>query len=152
MPVNTIQNVALQFSITQDATPLEFACQVIDATLTLPGPGSGTRIETACPEGAVVEAGTATNGSITGNVFVDTRDTGITWALATLYPTGAEFPYSLSFYVDLGNTIAIKFTGNAIVNTFNLPFSKPGKAKQPIDLGLITAVMARPTAVTRQAA
>lgn len=146
MPTNTIQSIALEFEITYNAQPLSFECQVIDCELTLPGVATGTATEVACPGGIVLEPGAAEAGSLTGNVFADTRDTGITWALAQLKKTGVEFPYSITYYADQANTIAVKFSGTAKVNSFRLPFSKPGYAKHPLDLSLATADMARPVA------
>lgn len=147
MAVISIPNIALLVSVTYLSTPLEFACQVIDAELTLPGASAGTRIETACPDGAVVEAGSASNGQLTGNVFADPSDTGITWALATLYQARGEFPYSITWWADLDETQAMKFDGDAVVNSFKLGWAKPGKGKHPLDLGLVTAVMSRPVPV-----
>lgn len=146
MPTNTIPNVSLKFEITYESQPLSFECQVVDVELTLPGVGTGSATETACPGGMVLEPGAPEAGSLTGNVFADTRDTGITWALAQLKKTGAEFPYSITYYADQDATVAVRFSGNAKVNSFKLPFSKPGYAKHPLDLALSTADMARPTA------
>lgn len=146
MPTNTTANVALTVEITFNAQPLAFECQVIDAELTLPGVGAGSGTEVACPGGIVLEPGATEPGSLTGNVFADSRDTGITWALAQLKKTGVEFPYSIVYYADQDNTIAVKFSGTAKVNSFRLPFSKPGMAKHPLDLALASADMARPTA------
>jgi len=146
MPTNVTPNIALEFEITYNGTPLAFECQVIDAELSLPGTAPGETTEVACPDGKVSEPGTAANGAITGNIFVDPTDTGITWALAELYQAGAEFAYTITYYPDAGATHAITFTGNAKVNSFRLPFAKPGNAKQPLDLVLITASIARPAA------
>ena len=146
MPTNVTRNIALEVEITYNAQPLTFECQVIDAELKLPGSQPGESVEVACPDGRVSEQGTTTNGALTGTIYVDPTDTGITWALATLYQGGTEFAYSITYYSDLANTSSIKFSGNAKVNTFTLPFSKPGNAQQPLDLALITAVMARPAA------
>ncbi len=140
----TVRNVALKFTIEFDGAPIEYQCQVIDATLTLPGITPGETVEVACPDGKVSEPGATSDGGLAGNVFVDPTATGITWALATLYQGGTEFLYSITYYADQANTHAIKFDGRARVNTFTLPFSKPGNARQPLDLKLITAVMGRP--------
>lgn len=144
MPVNVTKNVALEVQIEFNGQPLHFECQVSEAELTLPGSQPGESVETACPDGVVSEPGSTTNGGLTGNVYVDPTDTGITWALATLYQAGTEFPYRIVYYSDLAETHAIEFVGNAKVNTFTLPFSKPGNAQQPLDLALITASMGRP--------
>lgn len=147
MAVTAIRNIALEFEIDFNGQPLAFECQVIDVELKLPGIGPGASTETACPGGIVSEVGTASNGSITGNIFVDPTDTGITWALATLYQAGDEFHYSLTYYADQDQTISITFEGQAKVNSFTLPFNKPGMARQPLDLALITATMRRPAAL-----
>lgn len=147
MPVSTIANISLEFEITFEGAPITFECQVITADLSLPGPAqSGSATETACPDGKVSEPGQAQNGSITGEIFVDSTDAGITWALATLFQADTEFPYSITYWANEPSTVAITFSGNAKVNSFTLPFSKPGYAKQPLDLALVTAVMARPVA------
>ena len=147
MATNTIQSIALEFEITFNSQPLTFECQVIDCELSLPGVQPGNATEVACPGGIVLEPGATEAGSLTGNVFADTRDTGITWALAQLKKTGEEFPYSIIYYADQAATVAVKFSGTAKVNSFRLPFTKPGYAKHPLDLSLATADMARPVAV-----
>jgi hypothetical protein len=143
----TVKNVHLAFEITYEGAPVVLDCQVIDAELTLPGTQPGETVEVACPDGKVSEPGTSVDGAITGNAFADPTDTGITWALAALYQAGDEFAYSITYWADQAETIAMKFSGSAKVNTFKLPFSKPGSARQPIDLKLITAVIARPAVI-----
>jgi hypothetical protein len=140
MTSNVIQNIELSLEL-DDA---EYQCQVIDVTLTLPGSGVGESVEVACPDGVVSEPGARTNGSLTGNVFTDPTDTGITWILATAFQSGAEVEYTVVYWPNEGATKAIEFTGRARVNSFTLPFSKPGNARHALDLSLVTADMARP--------
>jgi len=144
--MTAIQNIHLHIEIEFAGAPLVFSCQVIDAQLTLPGTPPGDVVQTACPDGVVSEPGTRTNGAMTGTVFVDPTATGITWALATTFQAGTEYEYRIVYYADLDETFAIEFTGRAKTNSFTLPFAKPGNARQPLDLALITADMARPVA------
>lgn len=141
MATTTIQNIELSLKFDD----VEYQCQVIDVELAMPGASPGNSTHVACPGGIVSEPGQPANGSLTGNVFSDPSDTGITWILATAYKTGAELAYSATYWPNEGATKAIEFSGRAKVNTFKLPFSKPGNAKHTIDLALITADMARPT-------
>lgn len=145
MTTNTVKQVHLKVQITHDATPITLDCQVIDAELTLPGTQPGETTEVACPDGKVSEPGTSVDGGVTGNIYVDPSVGGVTEALIELYQAGIEFPYSMTFYANEDATKAMKFDGTAKVNTFKMPWKKPGNAKQPIDLKLITAVMSRPT-------
>jgi hypothetical protein len=109
--------------------------------------GTGTTVETACPDGRVVEPGAAEPGALTGNVYADSTDTGITWALAHLKQSGATFAYTATWWADQGATKAMEFSGEATVASFQLDFTKPGYGKHPVDLSLITATIARPAAV-----
>jgi hypothetical protein len=143
MPVNTLQNIAL--SLTLDGT--EHNCQVIDVTLDLPGVAPGEAVETACPDGKVSEPGSPSNGSLSGTVYADPSDTGLTWILGQAYKAGSEIAYTITYWADQDNTVAIIFSGQCKVASFSLPFSKPNLAKHPLDLTLITADMARPQAV-----
>lgn len=145
MPVTTIKNIALELTVTIDGAPVTFECQTIDAKLTLPGTTAGTNTETACPDGVVSEPGGTSNGSLTGTVFTDTTDTGISWALMQAYQAGETFPYVAVWFADQDATKAVQFTGEAVVNTFSLDWVKPGNAKHPLDIGLVSAAIGRPT-------
>jgi hypothetical protein len=145
MPTTVIPNIALELTVTIDGAPVAFECQTIDASFALPGSQPGETTEVACPDGKVSEPGSTTNGSLTGTVFTDTTATGITWALMNAYQAGEEFDYSFTWFADQPATHAVLFTGRAKVNTFSMDWAKPGNAKHPLDLALITCAIARPT-------
>ena len=94
---------------------------------------------------------TLSAGSITGEAFSDSADTGITWLLAQANEDDDAITYSLTFWPELGTTKAMKWDGVCRVNTFRQPFAKPGIGRQPIDLEVTSATLSRPTA-TREAA
>lgn len=142
MSVNTQPNVSLVVSL--DGT--DYACQVIDVSFKPPGVGATTVTETACPDGRVAEPGSVAAGSLTGNAFTDSTDVGITWILAQAYETDAEIDFILTFHPELGPTKAMQWTGTARVNSYQLDFAKPGVGKHPLDLEVVTAVLARPAA------
>lgn len=140
MTVNSQKNVSLVVSL----DGVDYACQVIDASFSPPGIGSSTITETACPDGAVAEPGAIAAGTLTGTVFADTSDAGITWALAQAYEANAEIAYIYTLYPELGPTHAMQYTGTARVASFSVDFLKPGLGKHPIDLEIATAALARP--------
>jgi hypothetical protein len=142
MPVNTQPNVSLVVSL----DGVDYACQVIDASFKPPGVGATTVTETACPEGRVAEPGSVAAGSLTGTAFTDSLDAGITWVLAQAYETDAILDIVVTFWPELGPTKAMQYTGTARVNSYQLDFAKPGMGKHPIDLEVVTAVLARPAA------
>jgi hypothetical protein len=146
MPVTTQRNVELTLTLDdKSGTTHSFECQIIDLAFSLPGVGEGSTVQTACPDGVVSEPGDPTNGSLTGTAFSDTGTDGITWLLAEAQVDDRTMKYDLTFFPDLGNTKAIHLTGDCKVNSFSFDFSKPGIARTPLDLSIITATMARPT-------
>lgn len=124
----------------------EVQCQVINLDFKRPGYSAGTTIETACPDGVIVEPGAKQDGSLTGEAFTDTADGGLWSLLDDAYEDDVELAYELTFFGDLGATLAVKFTGTAKVNSSGLAFSKPGMSRHPLDLAIITAVKSRPAA------
>ena len=140
MPLSTQPNN--QLSLTLDGT--EVNCQVIDLSFTMPGTGTGETVEVACPDEYAYEPGTRSDGSISGTVYTDLADTGLTWLLAQAKDTDATIAYVLTFHPDAGATGGIVFTGDAKVNTWSLDFSKPSLSKHSLDLTAMTAVISRP--------
>lgn len=142
MPVQTQPNVSLK--LTLGTTSVE--CQIIDLSFRPPGVGNSTITETACPDGRVSEPGAIASGALTGNTFADSLATGITWLLAEAYETDETVAYVLTFWADLGATVAMQYTGDARVNSFQLDWSKPGIGRHPVDLEVVSAALARPAA------
>ena len=142
MPVNVQPNISLE--LTLDTTTVE--CQIIDASFKLPGTSAGTLVMTACPDGNVMDPGSPAVGSLTGNAYTDTADTGLWMVLADAYEENLPLDYVLTFFPELGPTKGVTFTGTAKVNALQLDFAKPGNNKHPIDLGIETAVRSRPAA------
>lgn len=140
-PVST-QNISLVLDL--DGT--EYQCQVINAEFTLPGVGAGDTTQTACPDGVIVEPGSNEDGSLTGEVFTDLLDTGLTWILANAKADDTEITYKVVYHADQPTTNNIQFDGLCKVSTFSLPFEKPGVSKHSLDLSIKTATISRYTA------
>lgn len=150
MAVKTQKNNVLTLKIddgTGTGAPnlVDVSCQVQDLEFSMPGEGDGQKVQVACKDGVVLEPGEPVDGSLTGTIFVDSTDTGVTYLLAKAWEAGREVAYELDYWPDLGATVGLKFTGLAKVGSFTLPFSKPGYAKQPLDLVIKTATIARTT-------
>lgn len=143
MSVHTQANTALVVEIGSTA----YECQIIDVTFTPPGTGTGTTTRTACPDGVVAEPGEAVNGSLSGNAFTDTTESGLWTALYTAYTDGTELDYQVTWFPGVAGQ-EITFQGRAVVqDPPTLPFSKPGLSKHPVNLALLTATLTRPTQV-----
>jgi len=125
-----------------DGTSVE--CQVIDLSLTLAGESTGDTVQVACPDGAVVEPGEHEDGSLTGTVFSDSLDTGVTWLLMQAKSAGATIAYVLTWFSNEANTVAFTVSGDAQVATFSIDWTKPGHSRHPIDLTLLSTTLARP--------
>ena len=138
---NTTQNVSLILDL--DGTTFE--CQVINAEFAMPGTGTGTTTETACPDGVVVEPGSLEDGSLTGEVFTDLLDTGLTWILASAKQADSVMNYTVVYHADQPATNNIQFSGLCKVATFALPFEKPGLSKHSLDLTISTCAISRYT-------
>jgi len=140
MPTVTQRQNSL--TLTLDGTSHE--CQVINLEYTAPGYAAGETVEVACPDGVVVEPGDRTDGSITGEVYADSTDEGITWVLLQAQQQQATLAYVLTFYADAASTVAFTVTGECTVGSFVLPWSKPGYARHSLGLVVQTAEYARP--------
>jgi len=140
MPTQQTTNTSL--SLLLDGT--EVNCQLKNVAFTVPAMSSPQIMLTACPDGQVTEPGSYSTGSLTGEVVGDTTDSGITWLLNTALQSQAEVAYTLTYFDDQANTIAVQFTGTATVNQFEWPFSRPGVFSHSMDLTVLTAVVARP--------
>ncbi len=141
MPVNTTTNTSL--SLTIDGGD-EMNCQIIDCSFVPPSNAVGDRVLTACADGEVINPGSPENGSLTGNVYADPLDGGITDTLLTAQENDADMAFVLTFWNDQANTVAMTFTGTARVNSMQLDFARPGYAQHPIDLAVITSTRTRP--------
>ena len=140
MPVNVTHMSSL--SLLLDGQ--EVNCQLKNVSFSVPSVGSPSIVLTACPDGQVVEPGSFSPGSLSGEVVGDTTDTGITWLLNTALQAQAEVAYVLTFFDDQGAEVGVEFTGTATVNSFAWPFSRPGVFTHSIDLSILTATVARP--------
>lgn len=139
MAVNSHDNNSL--SLTLDAA--QFNCQVIDLKFKPPANGKPKLVRTACPDGVVAEPGEAQPGTLTGNVYADAADDGVTDVLLAAQETGAEIAYVLTLWNDIPAQ-ATRWTGTATVDEIELGFEKPGKAKHPVSMSIATAVRSRP--------
>ena len=122
MPTQTTQNIEL--SLTLNGT--EVACQIIDLKLTLPGETTGDTVQVACPDGTVVEPGDFEDGSLTGTVFTDTLDQGVSWLLMQAKLDGATIDYVLTWFKNEDATVAFTMTGKAQVTSWEMDWAKPG--------------------------
>jgi hypothetical protein len=78
-------------------------------------------------------------GSLKSDVFGDSLDAGISWALRTIQHTKAKVPYTITHFPELGATGAIEETGEARVNSFTYgAFARTGTWKHSIDVALLT--------------
>lgn len=142
MSVHTQLNTSLKIVLDTK----EYQCQIINAELSLPGTAVGETVETACPDGKVVEPGSTVNGSLTGEAYTDTTADGFWTALASAYTSGAEVTYELDWFPETAAEHLI-FNGKAKVETSpTLSFAKPGMSRHPFQLTLLSAAMTRPTA------
>lgn len=134
MPTNVTKNN--QLTLTLDGS--DFSCQVIDLSFEYPVWETGENVEVACGPGeSVNESGSRASGRISGEVFADTLDTGVTIALMDAIDADAEVPFVLDYYSDQANTVSVRFSGNVKVSGFELPFSKPGNARHSLDLEVL---------------
>ena len=140
MPTNTTEQVEL--SLVLDSQ--EYQCQVINLSLTLAGTSTGDTVEVACPDGVVVEPGDHEDGSLSGEVFADTTDQGITWVLMQAMSAAATMDYTLTWFSNETADVAFTVTGQAQVGTFQMDWSKPGYGRHPIDLTLLSTDLGRP--------
>ena len=124
----------------------DVSCQLINPEFAPAGIQPNTEIVlVACPDGQVpAGGGTPTPGSLTAEAFADTLDTGVTKLMADAYAAGAEIDYTYTYRADQDPTIAMQWSGTLVVNSFTLPGQKPGNARHPVDLVILTSVFARP--------
>jgi hypothetical protein len=144
MSVNTQNNHELKVTFGGKT----FECQIIDLDFKRPGRARGSIVRTACPDGVVSEPGEITEGSLTGNAYTDTTDSGLWWLLDEAYESETQVDYVLTFFPDLGATKAVEFTGKAYVTESGLGFTNPAVSKHPIALTVVTATKSRPAVVT----
>lgn len=142
MTVHAQNNNSL--SLTLDTKQVN--CQIIDLKLKLPAAGAGKLVRTACPDGVVAEPGEPIPGTITGTAFTDTSADGLTSILLDALEGDDDIGYNLTLWNDLGNTIAYNWAGQLKVAELELSFEKPGVAKHPVSLTVITATRSRPGA------
>ena len=129
----------IELTVELDGT--EYNCQVIDAEHIPPAyTGTVASTETACPDGVIADdQRTWTPGSLRGNAFIDTADTGLTWMLRTAQHNQTTIAYKIVHFPELGAAGAVEESGDAVVSTFSYgSFTKPGLGKFPIDLALMT--------------
>ena len=137
----TITQASATFTFTLDA--VDHSCQIFNAEFTQPGPGEGESKAVGCGT-RIPKSGEWANGALTGTVFVDTSDTGLTFALSTLRATSASVPYELVFFPDLAGS-EVEYSGDAQISEFVLgwdPETTP--AEQEIAVVLLTGSPARP--------
>jgi hypothetical protein len=133
MPVVTQKDAVL--SLTLDGT--EIACQVIDGSLEWPGKGEPTTIPVACGGDPVSEPGSPTNGSISGEVFKDTSDGGVTRMLIQALEADTEMTYIWT--ENDGTPEEMTVTGKCRVNGHTQTFSPDKLGRHPLALSVSTA-------------
>jgi len=134
MPTVTQAQTAASFVI--DGT--EYNCQIINFSYSPTSTGTGETVEVACPDGGVVVPGELEYGSASGEVFADTTDTGITWALASAQANDEIVAYEFTFFSDQGATVAMKYTGDCKVQNFTIDWEGKSYARHPIDLVILS--------------
>ena len=93
-----------------------------------------------------MEEGAHEDGSLTGTVFSDTTDGGVSWLLMQAKSTGAVIAYQLTWFADQDSTVAFTVSGDAQVASFQMDWSKPALSRHPVDLTLLTTTIGRPQA------
>lgn len=138
MPTQMSSSLSLKL----DAT--EFNCQVINAKIKVPSSGKPTIVRTACPATVISEPGDPEPGQLTGEVYTDTLEDGLTDILLAAKEADDDLAYILTMWDDVAAK-AIRWTGNATVGDLELNFDPGKRARHPLNLELTTAVRSRPT-------
>lgn len=134
MPATTQRDREL--SLTVDGE--EYACQVIDGSLSWPSRAEPTLTPVACGD-TVTEPGTLSNGTITGTVYKDHTASGITRALITALEADAELPFIWRENVgDPAGTILV-VTGVARVSSHEQVFTPDTLGRHPLALTVTSA-------------
>lgn len=140
MPTSTQTDATLKITLTEGiAAPVEFGCQIIGAEFTQPAAGEGEVVPTACGD-TVVEPGDVQPGSLTGEVYKDTSESGITRALAAAVQAGTVFDYT--YTENEGTATELQFTGKATVRPFGVSFTPNKYGRHPLELSIATATLA----------
>jgi len=130
-------------SLSLTLATVEFNCQVIGAKLNPPASGKPTLVRTACPATVISEPGDPVPGTLTGEVYTDTLEDGLTDVLLTAKDTDAELAYVLTMWDD-DDDAALRWTGTCTVGDLELDFTPGKRARHPLNLDLVTAVRSRP--------
>lgn len=142
MPAATQTNNVLSLALDTE----QVNCQIIDLKFKLPSTSAGRLVRTACPDGLVAEPGEPVPGTITGTAYTDTTADGLTTILLDALAADGQLGYNLTLWSDLGNTIAFNWAGQLKVAELELAWEKPGIAKHPLSLTVLTATRTRPGA------
>lgn len=141
MPVSTQKDAMLVLTLDdgQGGGPVDYACQVVNASYTMAAPGEATPIPVACGD-VVSEPGDPQTGSISGEVFKDTSATGITRALAEAATSGSEFDYVYTEQDEGGYEMS--WSGKCTVPQFGIDFAPDKFGRHPLNLSVTTSVLA----------
>lgn len=120
-----------ELSLTLDGE--EYACQVIDGTLSWPSRGEPTTTPVACGD-KVTEPGTITNGSISGTVFKDHSATGITRALITALEADADMAFVWTENANGATGEILTVTGTCRVASHEQVFTPDTLGRHPLAL------------------
>lgn len=138
MPTQTSSSLSLTLGGTQ------VACQVINAKMKPPASGKPTIVRTACPSTVISEPGAPEPGQLSGEVYTDTLEGGLSDLLLAAKETDDDIDYVLTMWDDIP-TKAIRWTGQATVGDLELDFTPGKRARHPLNLELTTAVRSRPS-------
>jgi len=120
-----------ELSLTLDG--VEYACQVIDGSLTWPARSEPTLVPVACGD-KVAEPGTPTNGTITGTVYKDQSATGITRVLITALESDADIDFVWTENVDGPTGEILTVTGTCRVTSHEQVFTPDTLGRHPLAL------------------
>jgi len=125
-----------ELSLTLDGE--EFACQVINGTLTWPSRSEPTLVPVACGD-KVAEPGTPSNGSISGEVYKDTSATGITRALITALEADATLAFIWTENVGgpVGSVLTVE--GECVVSSHEQVFTPDTLGRHPLNLSVTSS-------------
>jgi hypothetical protein len=132
--MSTTTNAARDAALSLSIDGAEYACQVINAEFIPPSSGTGTTVRTACG-GTVKEPGDPADGTISGEVFKDLSEGGITRALIEARESTVPYVYRET---DAAG-VSLTWTGDLFVPVFGVPFTPDKYGRHPLSLQVLTA-------------
>ena len=118
---------------------VEYNCQVTNMEYRPTSRATGETIEVACADGQVNVPGDHQDGSASFEVFGDTTDQGITWAMASAQANDSTMTYTFIFFSDQDNTVAMKYTGDCKVQNFSIGWEGKSYHQHSVELVVLSS-------------